>query len=397
MSLKIIVSEAVTDIVYHFLDYGTAFKSVEENKLFAEAGAGIEQDDKYNKGRFFFFSMTRSRSSGYKLGTAKFVLDGRKLSHNHKNVKVDYWQATKPSDSYFPLENKKLVASNFIDDKGIEDKKIKKFIYQWIEGDKRRASIIYGGLDADEKSLADEFKAKFEYWVRRAYKTYTQDLAKLEQEDRIILDKPFIENGNKYIKEIHIKPKKNYMHFPSLINFMDSCKRYGIKAYFYDADDEKSFLHHLTKNSVNPVDYYSPLNIGTSHKELDSITTHSVIDLASLWACGEEDRKIIVKEKLGLNEQEIDLFNEYIYYLENSVKMVRQYLSRYKTAISNIRSMESEQERFVLSVLAQDIKKISKADDAFLYKDEETIESLGGIKKVKGDNLLVYILYKFSS
>lgn len=93
------ILERINDIVYHFT-YITHLKDIlTENIFHASTNIGAPVDFKINKGKFFFFSTTRSKSSGFTKGDVKLVLDGQKLSQNYKGIPVDYWQYSKnPND-----------------------------------------------------------------------------------------------------------------------------------------------------------------------------------------------------------------------------------------------------------------------------------------------------------
>ncbi len=100
------------------------------------AAIGKDSDYKINKNKFFYLSTTRSKSSGFRKGDSKIVLDGRKLKQRYKITPVDYWN--------------------------------------WPKNDKQDTSA------------------------------YIYSMKSLEQEDRIVTDKPSIPNAKDYLLGIHI-------------------------------------------------------------------------------------------------------------------------------------------------------------------------------------------------
>lgn len=105
-----LIKEAITDIVYHFLSITELYRTLKTNKLHAIAAIGSDSDFNINRGKFFFFATTRSRSAGYTFGSAKLVLDGRKLNYLYKGAALDYW-----SDKTFSARNPKNNKTEFED------------------------------------------------------------------------------------------------------------------------------------------------------------------------------------------------------------------------------------------------------------------------------------------
>lgn len=94
-----ILDEGASDVMYHFTNSGALINILRTNEFILTAAVGSASDFNINKNRFFFFSTTRSKSSGYNSGNVKLELDGRKLKYKYKFIPVDYWQYSKnPSD-----------------------------------------------------------------------------------------------------------------------------------------------------------------------------------------------------------------------------------------------------------------------------------------------------------
>jgi len=86
--------------LYHFTNSGYVANILKNDEISLTSAAGTSSDLKINKGRFFFFSMTRSKSSGYRSGNTKILLDDRKLRNKYKIIPVDYWQWSKDPNEY---------------------------------------------------------------------------------------------------------------------------------------------------------------------------------------------------------------------------------------------------------------------------------------------------------
>lgn len=95
LNQKKYINEGASDILYHFTDAAALVNMLEENSIHLSSAMGSVSDYNINKKKMFYLSTTRSRSSGYKRGTAKLVLDGRKLKYNYQISPVDYWNWSK--------------------------------------------------------------------------------------------------------------------------------------------------------------------------------------------------------------------------------------------------------------------------------------------------------------
>lgn len=94
-----LISEGGSDIIYHFTYASYLVNILKNNEFNLSVAIGSKSDLDINKKRFFFFSTTRSRNTGFVQGDVKIVLDGFKLKQNYKITPVDYWQySTNPSD-----------------------------------------------------------------------------------------------------------------------------------------------------------------------------------------------------------------------------------------------------------------------------------------------------------
>lgn len=93
--VKNVLNEVVSDIVYHGTSIIRLNSILKNNKFMSSVAVGTSSDKRVNKGRTYFFSIARSKTSNYlvKLGrnSCIMVLDGQKLSQNYKGSSVDYW------------------------------------------------------------------------------------------------------------------------------------------------------------------------------------------------------------------------------------------------------------------------------------------------------------------
>jgi hypothetical protein len=106
------LNEALTDEVYHFTHLSSLYNIFKTNEFITTAAVATSSDMVLNKGKFFFFSTTRSNSTGYVMGHAKLVLDGRKLNQRYKGVAVDYWQSSKNRNDYLSDQDYKQALLN---------------------------------------------------------------------------------------------------------------------------------------------------------------------------------------------------------------------------------------------------------------------------------------------
>ena len=93
------LTESLSDIVYHFTNTHRLLDILNSNEFHASSNVGSKSDLDINKGKFYFFSTTRSKKHGFTSGDTKLVLNGRKLSQKYKALPIDYWQySTNPKD-----------------------------------------------------------------------------------------------------------------------------------------------------------------------------------------------------------------------------------------------------------------------------------------------------------
>ena len=181
--IGIMLSEGLSDIVYHFAFYTSVINILKTNKINTSPNLGTTADAQKDRGRFFYFSTQRSKGkSGYgrNHGDTVLVMDGRKLMQKYKGFPTDYWNWSKKRSDY-----------------ETED-------------------------------------------------SYRQALQSTEMEDRIVTDEPYIENAKEYILEIHAKVNNWYHREKSVMELQTLAQQAGIPLFLY-TDDEAFKLQDKRK------------------------------------------------------------------------------------------------------------------------------------------------------
>lgn len=99
-NIKIFINESASDIMYHFTYLQSLYQILKTNTINMTAAFGSKSDMDTNRKKFFFLSTTRSRSSGFKKGNVKIVLNGKLLKNNYKIYPTEYWQYSKNPDDW---------------------------------------------------------------------------------------------------------------------------------------------------------------------------------------------------------------------------------------------------------------------------------------------------------
>lgn len=296
------LTEGMTDIVYHFTRIHSLLNIFKTNQLYASTNMGSSADLTGNKNKFFFFSTTRNKSTGYNLGDVKIVLNGQKLSQKYKSFPTDYWQySTKPSD--------------------------------------------WGDVENDPK----------------AKQAYFQSLRTKETEDRIALDKPTIDNASNYIMAVHINLRKNRELKNEIEQLIEYGKQYNIPLYFYD--NEKNYL--LQINNIDPFSFngYSEPEQDEKHDFMSDYKF--MFDVLALLAYKDEANreKILKTFNPDNNEDFVKALDNQIerasyHYLSYPNKFgMNEYNSVIGASIHNARSRMTDNNKKTFLMLANDFKK----------------------------------------
>ena len=302
--IKSLLSEGMTDIVYHFTYLTHLLNIIKQNQFQASTNIGSKSDLQTSKGKFFFFSTTRSKSIGFTKGNIKLVLNGKKLSQNYKVAPIDYWQySTKPED--------------------------------------------WGDVKNDPQARA----------------SYMLSLKSKELEDRIFLDKPTIDNAIQYILGVHILLNDgNIQHATKkeieyLLNFS---KEKNIPFYFYT--EEKNFLNQV--NSVsNPLSLEGFGEEKEKYKEMDPFYRLDRVFALLCYKSEENFNKVLKTFGKENDEKFISKLKEriqkdgYTYLDHPSSFDMHEYNSVIGADVHNARSNADPVIRTAFKMLADDMKK----------------------------------------
>lgn len=97
IKLKHILTEVISDMVWHFTHPNVVSKIIDQNKFELTIGASADAS-KFAGKRPYFLSLARQKSGGYgKNYTCRIQLDGKKLSQKYKGGAIDYWQTVTPT------------------------------------------------------------------------------------------------------------------------------------------------------------------------------------------------------------------------------------------------------------------------------------------------------------
>lgn len=96
---KTILEEGISSVLFHHTDYWNLLGILRKNKFILSTVADSQRDAEINKGRKFYLSTSRTRTSAYRKdsfnsisGIDSFIqLDGRLLSNRFKGAAVDFY------------------------------------------------------------------------------------------------------------------------------------------------------------------------------------------------------------------------------------------------------------------------------------------------------------------
>jgi hypothetical protein len=296
------LNEGLSKILYHFTYIPYLINMLKINKFSTSSNLGSSADSNIDNGKFFFFSTQRTNGlSGY--------------GKNHGNV-ILVLDGEKLNQRYkgFPID-----------------------YWNWSKNPKDYDSVY----------------------------AYKNALLSSELEDRIITDKPYIDNAKNYILEIHINIKfrdnivLNKSKFDFIVNSIN------VPVYFYD--DDYNFRALNKKKSLSIEQLNLPENGEEENTERNLI--YEIKNIAPIIIFGneisDEQNKIydIIKKYLyDLGESE--KYNEIISEIENKTKKLKSswiYLDdeyvTIKSLIHNKRGNANIYFREILDMLVKDIKK----------------------------------------
>lgn len=171
------LNEGLSDIIYHYTYLGNLMNILKTNKLNTSNNIGTTADAQKDKGRAFYFSTQRTKGR-----------TGYAYAHGANVALV--------------LDGRKLMSR-----------------YKGFPTD-------YWNWSMNPKDYSDK-------------NSYIQALQSKEMEDRIVTDKPYIENASDYIMEIHINLTRGHTKKSELQRIQALAQQKQIPIYFYD--DEQSY------------------------------------------------------------------------------------------------------------------------------------------------------------
>lgn len=240
--IKNIIKESITPIIYHFSKINKVINILENNNFILRLA--LEGNKPINKNKFFFLSTTRIKNSniGFPATMAKYdslvrlELNGQKLNNNYKSIPVSYWN---PSRDINDPEYKHYTNNKYS----------KEFYQNFNKHD--------------------------------------------ENEDRIIHDKKYIPNANKYITKIDVFVNEVDINNQELQYLKFLADQLNIPIYFYD--DLKYFDHQTTKYSFQ----VQPNNIPVKK---DYNEEFPIYQLARLFAVLKMHNPNILSNYKGFNK-----------------------------------------------------------------------------------------------
>lgn len=179
---------------------------------------------------------------------------------------------------------------------------------------------------------------------------YISAMKSLEQEDRIILDKPSIPNAKDYILGIHIYVEDKIHNISKQI--IDICERENIPIFIYD--NKQNFY-----NQIKPIDYanyeYEDVDLSTGE---DSARLKSPFLNIGFYIAFNDDN--LYKEILKYldDESRIEQFDNFFENTKRKTFEEIPYESKLlKNEVQKIQSDSSDDSRFILDLLRKDMRK----------------------------------------
>jgi hypothetical protein len=206
MKILDLLTEGIDNVLYHFTSINALAKILKNNQINLSSSLGT-QADAFSKKIFF---LSTARTSSPKVGYARnrsvrITFNSDKLKSNHEIKPIDYWQRKAPDKQ--PSFNNPSQAGN----------------YKW------------------------EIESSFEY------------------EDRILSDKPIIENANKYIISVDIIKNGDNLN-NEILSIIEMCKGFNIPIQIYENVDDMVSKKNQVLN-IEPFDRSDDYNIDNSERD----------------------------------------------------------------------------------------------------------------------------------
>jgi len=311
------LNENVSDIVYHYTYTPYLINILETNKFVTSSNLGGTADAKYDKGRFFFFSTQRTKGkSGYASKTGTNV-----------GIVLD-GRALNQNYKGFPMD-------------------------YWQYSKKRS--------DWDDDS------------------GYQQALGSSELEDRVVTNKPYIDNASKYILEIHVFVNINHFVKPTLVDIESKATKYDIPIYFYTDLNDFQLQNKAKAVQVEQIDVAEKSD-DYNREEREKINSSMLYDfeqIAPLLLYKNDkmnaDVMQVLRQSIGVDEKSDD--GKLALY-QNISKKINDKLKRYdyrneydedmykylKSMIKNNRGNANPEFRTLLKYLVDDMRSRKTTD-----------------------------------
>jgi len=303
------ISESLSDIVYHFTYIPHLINILKINKFATSSNLGSNADAWKDRGRFFFFSTQRTKgSSGYG-------------SRHGSNVSI-------------VLDGRKLNQN-------------------------------YKGFPTDYWNWSKD---------RNMYSSnseYKNALLSAELEDRIVTNKPYIDNASKYIIEIHVFINPNHTDKKDINDINNLTSQYNIPVYFY-TDETNYKLQNKTK-AIAPENLDIPNEIERYESDRNIIWDFKSLApyiIAGRGGIFNESAIHELLKKYLVGTKQINLLNDIIKEIDDKVKRINTswgYSRSYwiddtyralSSDIHNNRGNPNPYYRELLKILVNDMRKI---------------------------------------
>ena len=245
------------------------------------------------------------------------------------------------------------------------DYKINKNKFYYLSTTRSRSSgykLSVGKLVLDGRKLKQRYEfAPVDYFQnpksdKIPTKYYINNMQGLEQEDRIITDKPSIPNASKYILEIHIYQQSS----KTIQKIIELCEEFKIPIFIYN----KLSNYHNQRNPIDISNYKKMQFSGwenSSDGAMSAYARRNFDEIAYLLSFNNDDLYEKILRYIG-KETDVETFKDEfkIYkekYLEEDSKYKDELVKSVKNNITFIQSNSSDDARFILELLRRDLRK----------------------------------------
>jgi len=276
---QLLLVESLTDIVYHFTGVENLINILNKNQFLASTALGHGRDFEKNEGYLYYFSTTRSKSTGFNTRNARLKLDGSLLNQRYKSIPVDWFY-----------------------NKG---------------GNTTR-------------------------WT--------------EMEDRIVLNKPSIDNAMNYITEISVSLEhyKGYQK-KDILYIINQCKYNKIPLYFYGTI--KDFLADFKQKEIDPLSLYKNY---TGHSPIieKTFSLEGIELLAALLSCNDKGVYNYIMKTFNPWEKTKQEIDDTVFELENNSSALQRNLYQYiQSQVNSSRLRYNEGADFLVSLLSKNMRR----------------------------------------